>query len=225
MIPAVSVVNDLAAQHSNTCLLFAVAVQCTFRNPPPPPAPPVQICYGVIHVCSYSSSMLCVFWQWKVLYSTADIINSSRPNTLTLSYSLPWQTLQELSCQKSSSVMKLKMAQASIGPLHAVCKQSHQYQMTQADWSLLILQPMRSLAQHLIVWFSVCCRLVLQRHKSSPEMQTLKVSQQCFTIPDTMLQTKCKCFIRARAPMVWGPYCNCSANYSYSPKWIAFLRA
>ena len=32
--------------------------------------------------------------------------------------------------------------------------------------------------------------------------------------------------IRARAPMVWGPYWNCFVYYYYSssPKWIAFLR-
>ncbi len=37
----VSVANELAAQHSNIWLVFAVAVAVHFRNPPPSPAPPV----------------------------------------------------------------------------------------------------------------------------------------------------------------------------------------
>ncbi len=37
----VSVANELAAQHSNTWLVLAVAVAVCFRNPPPSPAPPV----------------------------------------------------------------------------------------------------------------------------------------------------------------------------------------
>ncbi len=36
---SVSVANELAAQHSHTWLVFAVAAH--FRNPPPSPAPPV----------------------------------------------------------------------------------------------------------------------------------------------------------------------------------------
>ncbi len=33
--------NELAARHSNTWLVLAVAVAAHFRNPPPSPAPPV----------------------------------------------------------------------------------------------------------------------------------------------------------------------------------------
>ncbi len=47
----VSAANELAAQHSNAWLVLAVAVAAHFRNPPPSPAPPVYICYEVIHVC------------------------------------------------------------------------------------------------------------------------------------------------------------------------------
>ncbi len=39
--------DELAAQHSNTWLVLAVAVGA----PPSSPAPPVHICYRVIHVC------------------------------------------------------------------------------------------------------------------------------------------------------------------------------
>ncbi len=46
----VSAANELAAQHSFTWLVLAVAIAACFRNPPTSPAPPVQICYGVIHV-------------------------------------------------------------------------------------------------------------------------------------------------------------------------------
>jgi len=44
--------------------------------------------------------------------------------------------------------MKLYRAQAEV-ILHAICRQSHHYYVSQADWLLLILQPMRLLAQHL----------------------------------------------------------------------------
>ncbi len=33
--------QQIAAQHSKTCLVFAVAVAAHIRNPPPSPAPPV----------------------------------------------------------------------------------------------------------------------------------------------------------------------------------------
>jgi len=36
-----------------------------------------------------------------------------------------------------------------ICPLHAIYKQLHHYRMAQSDWPMLILQPMRSLAQVL----------------------------------------------------------------------------
>ncbi len=38
---SVLVANELAAQHSYTWLVFAVAVAANFRNPPTSPAPPV----------------------------------------------------------------------------------------------------------------------------------------------------------------------------------------
>ncbi len=43
--------SQLAAQHSNTRLVLAVAA--CFRNPPPSPAPPVRICNGVISCMLY----------------------------------------------------------------------------------------------------------------------------------------------------------------------------
>ncbi len=57
----VSAANELAAKHSNTWLVLAVYVAVRLRNPPTSPAPPVYICYEVIHVCcgGYFTYVIC----------------------------------------------------------------------------------------------------------------------------------------------------------------------
>ncbi len=88
-----------------------------FRNPPPSPAPPVQICYEGIHVC-YMGLFMCYMCSSSISYmltaACCGCIGSSnflyllgrssssrsippRPNTLTLSHILPSQSLRELS--------------------------------------------------------------------------------------------------------------------------------
>ncbi len=56
-ISPISVANELTAQHSNIRLALTVAV-C---NPPPSPAPPVYICYEMIHGCYGGYFMYVVF--------------------------------------------------------------------------------------------------------------------------------------------------------------------
>ncbi len=41
LVLVASAANELAAQHSHSWLVLAVAVTVLFRNPPPSPAPPV----------------------------------------------------------------------------------------------------------------------------------------------------------------------------------------
>ncbi len=72
----VSAANELTAQHSSTWLVLAVAVAASFRNPPPSPAPPVLICYGVTRVCYMGLFYICYVQQHVV-----EILAVASPDT------------------------------------------------------------------------------------------------------------------------------------------------
>ncbi len=111
LVLVVSAANELAAQYSNTWLVLAVAC---FRNHPPPQLHLYRSATGCFKYAVYGgysyvlyvqqqyflhahSSMLWMYWQQQVsVYQQHSRSIPPRLNTLTLSCTLPCQSLWEL---------------------------------------------------------------------------------------------------------------------------------
>ncbi len=114
----VSVANELAAQHSNIWLVLAVAVFSVLQKPSTFPSSTCigllwgdHVCYGgySCYMCSSSISYMltAACWgcidsskSWYLLCRSSSRSIPPRPNTLTLSCTLPRQSPRELSWQK-----------------------------------------------------------------------------------------------------------------------------